>query len=290
MPELPEVTTTVEGIRETSLQQNIVALWSDWPRLFPNSSLASVRKKVVGKKITLVERCGKQILFHIGDDVTLVAHMKMTGHFMYGAYIQKGKHWVAEEAGPLRDDPYNKYIHFAMLFENGKSLVLSDARKFAKIRYYRRSKIARCEDITEIGPDALRISLLDFTQRLHLRPKGKIKQVLLNQEIIAGVGNIYSDESLWRAGILPTRSVQSLSKKELAKLRAALREVLSRGIHFKGDSDSDYRNVHGERGNFQNHHRVYRKTGRSCAKRDGGIIQRILVGGRSTHFCPIHQT
>lgn len=288
MPELPEVTTTVEGIRKTSLHKKIVDVWGDWPRMFPNTTLTTLRKKLIGEKISHVERCGKQILMHIGD-YTLLAHMKMTGHFLYGIYVKNGKHFVAHDPGPLRDDPFNKYIHFLLHFENGLSLALSDARKFAKIRFYPQTTLRTCDDVTDLGPDALALSHTTFAERIGTKPRGKIKQVLMNQAVVAGIGNIYSDEALWHAGMAPTRQVGQISKEEFRRLHKALGEVLRKGIRFNGDSDSDYRNIDGERGKFQKHHRVYRTTGKPCEKKDGGTIKRIVVGGRSAHFCPKHQ-
>ena len=111
----------------------------------------------------------------------------------------------------------------------------------------------------------------------------------MDQSLIAGIGNIYSDEILWRAGVHPTSLVGKIPLKNMKPMFAAMKEVLKAGINFGGDSMSDYRNIKGERGKFQDHHRAYRRTGKSCGKNDGGVIKRIVVGERSAHFCPIHQ-
>lgn len=120
------------------------------------------------------------------------------------------------------------------------------------------------------------------------RPNGKIKQVLMDPSVIAGIGNIYSDEILWRAGVHPLSKPGKVPERNLRLMFSAMKRTLRRGIDFGGDSMSDYRNIKGERGEFQNHHEAYRRTGKKCS-RDKGIIKRLVVGGRSAHFCPVHQ-
>lgn len=288
MPELPEVTTTVNGLKETVVGKQITDVWTDWPRTIKTPSFPSFRKKLVGKRITGVERCGKNILVHLSEDFVILVHMKMTGHFLYGKY-EIAKNRVVAPAGPLSNDPYNKYVHLLFILSGKKSLGLSDARKFAKVKLFSAHELSTCDDLKNLGPDALSVSQKEFRERLLRRPRGKIKQVLLDQTIIAGVGNIYSDEMLWLAGVHPLRTVEKILPSELRALHVAMRNVLRKGIKFNGDSDSDYRNVYGERGNFQHHHNVYRRTGKPCPKNDRGAIKRIVVGGRSAHFCPIHQ-
>ena len=168
-------------------------------------------------------------------------------------------------------------------------LALSDARKFAKIKLFDSKDVKTCNDLKNLGPDALEVNFLEFKECLFLRPMGKIKQVLINQEIIAGIGNIYSDEILWKVGIHPESRISKIPKQKFSVLHKAMREILKKGIDCGGDSTSDYRDIRGLRGKFQHHHNVYRRKGASCLKHDGGIITRIIVGGRSGHFCPTHQ-
>jgi formamidopyrimidine-DNA glycosylase len=146
-------------------------------------------------------------------------------------------------------------------------------------------------DIADLGPEPLQnLSLADFQKQLDKKPNGKIKTVLMDQSIIAGIGNIYSDEILWRAGVHPERLVKKISSSEMKKIWQAMSEVLLESISQGGDSMSDYRNIFGERGNFQNSHKVYRRTGEKCLKKGcGGIIMRKVIGGRSAHFCSVHQ-
>lgn len=289
MPELPEVTTTVQGIKEKVVGKTIADVWSDWPKTIKTHPLRDFKKEVVGKKITGTERVGKNILIHLSGGKTMVVHMKMTGHLLYGEYEFKKKAWIGAKPGPLRDDSFNKWIHVIFSLTNGKSLALSDMRKFAKICLRDTKTVRESPDLIKVGPDALEINRGELEEILLKRPKGRLKQALLNQELISGIGNIYSDEALWRAGLHPEEAPKNMSREDFQKLHKAIRFVLKKGIDFGGDSMSDYRNIDGERGNFQTKHQAYRRTGKECPKKDGGIIERIIVGGRSSHFCNFHQ-
>jgi len=218
----------------------------------------------------------------------------MTGHLLYDDYD--------------RTDPFNRFIHLIITFSNGKTLELCDMRKFAKVTLIDARTDTHPEQslhLANIGPEPLEKSFIFpvFKERLALRPNGRIKTVLMDQSIIAGIGNIYSDEALWRAGLHPEERVKDIlstkkSRKKsdtlLKKLYSAVREVLKKGIDFGGDSMSDYRNIDGKPGRFQGQHRAYRKTGTHCTLRTGtkicsGTILRKIVGGRSAHFCSVHQ-
>ncbi len=300
MPELPEVQTTVNGIKRYLLDKHIVSVWTDYDSPFHvgkqniknKNYFKTFKKEVVNKKIINSSRIGKNVLIHLSGGKTIIIHMKMTGHLMFGLYEKQGSTWVAKDPGPLRDDPFNKWIHLVLVLENGKQLVLSDLRKFARVNVVDSTTLSEDEDIGAIGPDPLdkKFTPEIFKKRLLKRPQGKIKQVLLEQSLIAGIGNIYSDEMLWRAGIHPLSLPQALNEKLFKKLFVAMQEVLTQGIDFGGDSMSDYRNILGERGRFQSTHEAYRRTGQKCRKRGcTGTIARIKVGGRSGHFCPVHQ-
>jgi formamidopyrimidine-DNA glycosylase len=146
--------------------------------------------------------------------------------------------------------------------------------------------------LNNIGPEPLekQFTITNFKLRIFKKPNGKIKTVLMDQSIIAGIGNIYSDEILWRAGVHPERKVSTLKESELKLMFKAIKETLAKGIDFGGDSMSDYRNINGLPGKFQLHHEAYRRTGEKCRKPHcKGIIKRIVVNGRSAHFCSIHQ-
>jgi formamidopyrimidine-DNA glycosylase len=313
MPELPEVQTTVNGLNHTVRGLKITDVWTDYNSAFHKGKdsikdpvyFKYFKNKVMDAKIIRVERRAKNILIHIEKThgkgaglkrSVILIHMKMTGHLMYGDYD--------------RADPFNRFIRLVFTFNNGKTLELSDMRKFAKVTLIGEANLEKGLEqsihLANIGPDPLDKSFTFnvFKERLARRPTGRIKNVLMDQSIIAGIGNIYSDEALWRAGIHPEERVKNIFRRKdlgrkdsdtlLKKLYVANLSVLKKGIDFGGDSMSDYRNIYGKRGRFQGQHRAYRKTGERCGlvkngKRCEGVIMRKIVGGRSAHFCSIHQ-
>ncbi len=269
-------------------------------------------KAVIGKKILRAERRGKNVLVHLESaarqirvggapadvnyrPMTILIHMKMTGHVMYGKYRKtaaaKDPWKPADDSGPLAD-PYNRHIRLALALSDGKSLVLSDMRRFAKVSVAATADLPAHPDLAHLGPEPLAedFTLARFRERLMKKPKWKIKQALLAQDLIAGIGNIYSDEILWHGGVHPFRPVAEITPAEWKKMFAGMKETLRKGIDFGGDSDSDYRNIRGEKGGFQKRHEAYRRTGQPCRKRGcGGTIRRLRLGGRSAHFCGVHQ-
>lgn len=309
MPELPEVQTTVNGLAATVLGLRIVDAWSDYDSSYWRGSnsirdakyFVSFRKKILGKKVLSVSRRAKNILITLdngkgGPGDTILIHMKMTGHLLYGKFDYDAgapKHrWIPVSPESLKD-PFNRHIHFVITFSNGRRLALSDSRKFAKVTLIAREELGETVHLSDLGPEPLEktFSLDVFRERLALRPKGKIKQVLMEQKIMAGIGNIYADESLWRADIHPLEEVRNVPPKKIRMLFDAIKKTLTRGIDFGGDSMSDYRNIHGEKGRFQEHHSAYRKTGLSCEKPGcKGTIMRVIVGARSAHYCSKHQS
>jgi formamidopyrimidine-DNA glycosylase len=183
-----------------------------------------------------------------------------------------------------------------MTLSNGRQVALSDMRKFAKVTLIDEAQtetgLLDSLHLANIGPEPLdkNFTFDIFKSRVETKPNGKIKTILMDQSVIAGVGNIYSDEALWRTGLHPEERVKNIPEAILKTLYGDVKRVLEKGIDFGGDSMSDYRNINGERGKFQEQHNAYRKTGKPCAKPGcTGTIMRKVVGGRSAHFCGIHQ-
>lgn len=307
MPELPEVQTTVNGLNETVIGKTITFLWSDLPQKnhikkseIKNLSFwNSFKKKVLGATIKEVRRRGKNILITLDNGFTLLIHMKMTGHIMVGNYRKatprdgKEEHsWSWWGDTTALQDPFNRFIHFVMKFSDGTSFAFCDARKFGTVTLYTNEEIKNSKHLKDLGPDALDndIDLRTFKAQIMKRKNTPIKTVLLDQTLITGIGNIYSDEMLFLADIHPLRTPLSLSETEWKKLWKSMKPVLEKGLRFGGDSTSDYRNVHGEHGNFHHAHNAYRKTGKKCTKKNcNGMIKRIVVNARSAHFCETHQ-
>ncbi len=316
MPELPEVQTTVNGINTYLKGLTISDVWTNYsnmsgfhtgkdhikdPKFF-----TYFKKQVVGRKIIEAKRRAKNILIQLDNSDIILVHLKMTGHLLFGEYTKKQSHQVSSnksqskskgEWGPVDKnsplaDPFNRHIRLIFALSNGKHLALSDMRKFAKVTYIPKEEIENTLHLKDLGPEPLDPNFTKeiLRQRLQKIPNGKIKTVLLDPKIVVGIGNIYSDEILWRASIHPERQVKDITDKEFKLMFKATQETLRKGIDFGGDSMSDYRNILGERGKFQAEHKAYRKTGSKCEKRGcKGMIQRKVVGARSAHFCNRHQ-
>lgn len=302
MPELPEVHTTVTELKKRIVGQEIVDIWSgyDSPYRYGKDDIKDpkffkkFRAELIGSKIKDTGRVGKNVLIHTNKDQTILVHMKMTGHLLHGkyAYNKKKKEWLATEPGPLRDDPWNGHIRLVFQLKNGTSIALSDTRKFAKITLIQTSKMFEHPDVKVLGPNPVAddFTLQIFQDRILRRKTWKIKQALLDQELIAGIGNIYSDESLWMSKIHPETLVHKLDKMALKNLYKSVVEILKKGIDFGGDSMQDYRTPSGEKGRFQLEHQVYQRKGKDCLRKNcKDKISRIVVGGRGTHYCPTCQ-
>ena len=305
MPELPEVTTTANGLQRVLPKLSITDVWTDLSKKktlkqFENTIKNEIfykkfRSKVIKQKVLSVERRAKNILIHITGGHTILIHLKMTGHIIYGKYVynKKANTWSpdAKEREALHD-PYNRFVHVVFSLSNGKQFVFCDSRKFGKVTIELTDEIHSSVHLGSIGPEPLdkNFTLAQFKERLTKKPNGFIKTVLMDQTIVAGIGNIYSDEMLWLAGIHPESKPSSIPSKEMAMLYKYMGEVLRKGIDFGGDSMSDYRDIDGKRVQFQNHHNVYQKKGESCGKRGcGGVIIRKVINGRSAHFCNKNQ-
>lgn len=310
MPELPEVQTTVDGLNKTVKGKKMLDVWTEYNSPFHAGKdniknplfFKKFKKAIVGTTIKKSVRVGKNVLIELNNGKTILIHMKMTGHLMYGKYKFENDTWVSAEKNSPLSDPFNRFIRLIFILSSGKQLAFSDMRKFAKVtlidtgtpttfssKNLKGQEYRQYKELAHLGPDALKIDFKKFKE-LITKEKRPIKQTLMDQEIVAGVGNIYADECLWLSGIHPHSNPSKIPDKELKKLFQDMQTVLKKGIDFGGDSMSDYRNIYGERGEFQNKHNAYRKTGEKC-QRHGckGVIKRGLVGARASHFCSIHQ-
>lgn len=280
MPELPEVETTVRNLQNKVLERTFIDVWTDSKAIIKKpKDFEEFKKELKGKKIQKVWRRGKNIIFNLSDGYSLLIHQKLTGHLLYGIWDKK--------------DKANSYIHLKFFLDNGKVLALSDLRKFAKVELWETEELINSKEFKDLGPEPLEKSFTfeKFKEILKNLPagrqgkKGKIKQVLMDQEVIAGIGNIYSDETLWRAKIHPFKNVSKLTNKELKKIYQAIQEVLKKSIELRGESISDYRDLEGKRGEFDKIRKVYRRENEKCSC-CGTKIKRLKMAGRSAHFCP----
>lgn len=268
MPELPEVETVARGLRQTIIGQTIRLV-----RIRPTAStypdpdrFASLLR---GATIVAVTRRGKNILIHLSSDYTLWVHLKMTGHFYYLP----------------RNHPTDKHDHLVFYFkEDQYTLRFNDYRRFGRLRLYPTAAVMMQKGLADLGPEPLDLAADDFIKLLSARRR-MIKPALLDQTILAGVGNIYADESLYLARIHPQRLTDSLSRPKMRELHGHIQAVLRRAIRLMGTSVSTFSGVDGRPGRFQNYLRVYGREGEPC-HRCGATIIRRTIGSRSAHFCP----
>jgi formamidopyrimidine-DNA glycosylase len=287
MPELPEVENTVRSLERLVVGSRIVDVWSNAPSLVRKGSLAALKKGIKGRKITGVKRRAKNIIISLSSGYALLVHLKMTGHFLVGKWDikkEKGKEIAVSSSKGILSEKVNGYIHFIFYLDDGRELALSDLRKFAKVVFGKEQDIYMEDGIRDAGPEALEISLDRFRDIVSKSSKN-IKMLLMDQEKVAGIGNIYSDDILFKAKINPLRQASSLSQKEIKALYGSMREILSLAVKLGGTSISDYRNTKGEKGGYGDVRLVYRKDGKPCPV-CGTAIKRIKLGGRSARFCP----
>lgn len=305
MPELPEVETTTKMLNALVKNQEIISVWTDYDsRYFYGKKnikdpkyFSFFKKEVSGKKILRVWRRAKNVLIDISGNTTILIHMKMTGHLLFGEYFfEKNKKksltkWKPVDTQSPLANPFSRFIHLIFELKNGKHIAFSDMRKFATVKLIK-DKDALHQELSQFGPEPLDddFKIADFKKALSKKPKGKIKTVLMDSALISGIGNIYSDEILWATNIHPERKVSDIGDTEFRDMYKWMKKLLTKGIDFGGDSMSDYRNPLGLRGEFQNHHNAYRLKGQKCKKKGcSGTIIRKVIATRSAHFCSVHQ-
>ncbi len=286
MPELPEVENTIRSLNKLIIGSRIQDVWTNAPNLVRKGSFQELKKNIIKYKIKNVERRAKNIIILLDEDHVLLVHLKMTGHFLIGKWhIQNNQGQekaVSCESGIL-SEKVNGYIHFIFYLKDGRELALSDLRKFAKIIFGKKERIYKEEGIHNIGVDALEIKISKLRSIVSKSSKN-IKTLLMDQHKIAGIGNIYSDDILFKAKIHPLRQASSLTNKEIKNLYNAIHDILSLAVKLGGTSISDFRDIKGEKGVYGERRLVYRRDGKPCFV-CGSIIRRIKIGGRSARFC-----
>lgn len=283
MPELPEVETVRRGLSRLLPGRSIKAVASDWPKSFPNAP-ADVKQFLVGSKITDVKRRAKVLLIELDSDYTLVIHLKMTGQLVY---VGKKRFGAGHPSDSLIGKLPDKSTRIIFDFEDESKLFFNDQRKFGWVRLVPTTEVPNIDFMKKVGPEPLAddFTAKAFRQRLLRRPGSNIKAVLLDQTVVAGVGNIYADESLWGAKIHPTTLVKNLSNTKTDTLFKELQYVLNLAIEKGGSSDKNYVNAEGKKGSYLSFARVFRRAGQTCP-RCGSVIIKSRVAGRGTHTCP----
>ena len=289
MPELPEVETTVLGLKKEVLGKKILDCIAQTKKIIKKpKNFELFKKEIKGTMIEKIWRRGKNIIFELSNKKFMLVHLKLTGHFLIGKWKQENKQWIPIDKNEALRDPMNRFLRVIFFLDDGRQLALSDLRKFAKIEILTKEELERT--LSKIGPEPLdeNFTLEKFKEILGKVKKGKIKKVLMDQEKIAGIGNIYSDEILWESKVHPEKDVRKLKEKEIETIFTAIKKILKKGLENGGESFSDFRKITGERGEFDKERKVYRREGEECF-RCKSKIKRIKIGQRSSYFCPVCQ-
>ena len=274
MPELPEVETVARGLQKTILGRRIVSIALGKTDFIDDPT--ALEEHLPGRRIETVERYGKFMMLRLSplenavatyangkaEPASLLVHLGMTGNL-----TSRAAH-----------EPHEKHTHVWMLLDDGRELRYTDPRRFGRMAYLAGDAIS--EELQRFGADPLLVTAEDFAMRIRSRAS-RIKALLLDQSVLRGVGNIYADESLWRAKIHPARVGANLSVAQTTALRRLLQEILKKAIAMRGSTIADFQDPNGEPGEYQKRHRVYGREGHPCS-RCGAII----VAGRSSYYCP----
>ncbi|MBV9689100.1 MAG: bifunctional DNA-formamidopyrimidine glycosylase/DNA-(apurinic or apyrimidinic site) lyase [Ktedonobacteraceae bacterium] len=317
MPEMPEVEYTVRQLRSSVVGATIDEVMVFWERTIGHPDAATFRAETAGRHITGARRRGKFSLLDLSGDLFIAIHRRMTGNFFLltpgwhidtqlreedpAAWSTKGPSFIPPHQS---DETILQAVSLQVLVEpvlatktaycrvcfnlvDGRRLLFTDPRKFGRIELWSRQQEAEAFKGLGLEPLSENFTVAFLTEMLATR-KPSIKQALLAQDIIAGIGNIYADEALFYAGIHPLRRADSLTPAEIHSLHEGIVVVLTTGIEHGGTSFNDYRDMWGEAGDNYSHMHVYQQHGQPCG-RCGTHIERILVAQRSTHFCPACQ-
>lgn len=284
MPELPEVETIRVGLIKLLPGRQIKAVNHDWPKSFPNAE-NNVNEFLIGSKIIEIKRRAKILLIELDSKHSLVIHLKMTGQIVFRGRDESfgAGHPSDSLVGRLPD----KSTRVILEFNDGSKLFFNDQRKFGWMRLIPTAEVPNIDFMKKVGPEPLAddFTWQEFRDRFKRRPNANVKAALLDQTVVAGVGNIYADESLWGAKIHPSTLVKNLSDQKFKLLFQALVDVLQLSIERGGSSDKNYVNAEGKKGSYLSFAKVFRREGQPCPRCSTTIIK-TRVAGRGTHLCP----
>lgn len=287
MPELPEVETVRRGLSELIIGKQILSATSDTPKSFPNTA-ADVRQFMIDAKVTAVRRRAKVLLIDLSSDYSLVIHLKMTGQLVY--VDEQARFGAGHPNDSLVNALPDKSTRVTMSFNDDSKLFFNDQRKFGWVKLLPTAEIVNLPFMQKVGPEPLDLHFTakQFRERFTRRARTSIKAAILDQSVVAGVGNIYADESLWGAKIHPKRLVGSITDAEFELLYTDVRAVMNLSIEKGGSSNRNYVNAEGKRGSYMDFANVFRREGLPCP-RCGTTIEKLRVAGRGTHICPFCQ-
>lgn len=274
MPEMPEVETVRRTLSDKVLGRIVRHMDILLPRLIKWPSVHEFQENVTGKSICQLRRRGKYLLFDLSDGMVMVVHLRMTGRLHYNP------------VGAVRH-PHTRIV---FKLDTGDELLYIDTRTLGTLHVMPESELNRIHGLTTMGPEPLSADFtLDYLRGILDGRQGNIKALLLNQQYVGGLGNIYVDECLALAGIHPERRAGAITMDEIEKLHTAINQVIDEGIRHGGTTLRDYRDGEGASGNHQHHLAVYGRASKPC-RNCGTAIVKSIVAGRGTHFCPRCQT
>lgn len=310
MPELPEVETIRRGLDELIRGRKMKSIETiDSPRSFPNAPV-DVEQFAIGAEISAVKRRAKVLMLELDSQYTFVIHLKMTGQMVFigpslegggtasDSFRSKSERLAPPErfgAGHPTDSLVgslpDRSTRVVFEFTDGSHLYFNDQRKFGWVKLYPSVEVPNIDFFKKVGPEPFDPSFTDqvFVTRVRRRNGTTIKAAILDQTVLAGVGNIYADESLWAAKIHPAERVRDVDDQRLKLLFAEIKDVLALSIEKGGSTDRNYVNAEGKKGSYIDFARVFRREGLPCQRHEDVLIEKIRVAGRGTHICPVCQ-
>lgn len=270
MPELPEVETIKLQLTKLLIGHRIVKIEINAAKSFPRG-----KEKLIGGKVKGVRRFGKVLVVDLDNGYSFLIHLKLTGQVVYSDKR-------------LPNSP-NKFTHVIFSLDRGAKLFFNDSRKFGWIRVEKTDEVENESFVKKLGPEPFKGLTLELFRQILSRSSRPIKIVLMDQEKIAGVGNIYANDALWLAKINPKTPAKSLTSRSAKLLFDAVLRVLKNGIKFEGASDQWYLTAEGKKGKYQEHFLIYGREGEPCERCHKATFKKFFLGGRGTYFCPVCQ-
>ena len=289
MPELPEVETVRRGLASLIIGKEVKAESHDTVKGFPNT-VHDVEQFLLGATVTDVRRRAKVLMIDLSTDYSLLIHLKMTGQLVFVGKTPESRFGAGHPNDSLVNELPDKSTRVTLTFTDETALYFNDQRKFGWMRLMPTAEIMNTSFMQKVGPEPLSDSFTpqEFMQRFTRRAKTNIKAAILDQSVVAGVGNIYADESLWGAKIHPQRLVGSITEQEFTLLFHEMRSVMNLAVEKGGSSNHTYVNAEGKKGSYMDFARVFRREGLPCP-RCATTIEKMRVAGRGTHICPFCQ-
>ena len=282
MPELPEVETIRRDLSAKIINKKFKAVAVRKPKII-RGAVASFKRRLLGRRLKNIDRVGKLLIFNLDAGLNLLIHLKMTGQLIH----QKRNELTAgghSQTGMAITNLPNQYSHVIFTLSDNSELFFNDLRQFGYLKLTDSIRLKKI--IAAFGLNPLTSAFTPSTlAALIQNRRAPIKSILLNQNLIAGIGNIYADESCFLAGIKPSRLASSLSARETDALVCSIKSVLSKSIKYRGTTFNNFRDASGRRGDFLKYLKVYKKTGQPCSL-CATPVQKIKISGRGTHFCP----